>query len=93
MLWAWETTARYLFKGCHRVVLTIPMSQSVSDIVSLKAYRQGHQIVVEGIFIPCQESDTCRPQQTYEASAEPKSPSPLLTSVPCLPVSEKRVLS
>ena len=93
MLWAWETTARYLFKGCHRVVLTIPMSQNVSDIVSLTAYRRGHEIVVEGIFIPYQESDTSRPQQKCVASTEPKSPSPLLTSAPCPPVSERRVLS
>jgi len=92
-MWAWETTARYMFKGCRKMVLTIPMSQSVSDVVALKAYRQGHQIVVEGVFIPYQESDRCRPQQMYEASAEPKSPSALLTSPPCPQVSGKHVLS
>lgn len=93
MLWAWETTARYVFKSCHKMVLTIPMSEGVSEVFALKAYRQGHQIVVEGIFTPYQESDRCPPQQKYVASDEPTSPSPLLTSPPCQPVSGKRVLS
>lgn len=93
MLWAWETTARYVFKGCHKMVLTIPMSQGVSDVVALKAYRKGHEIVVEGIFTPYQESDRCPPQQKYEASDGQVSPSPLLTSRPYPPESGKHVLS
>ena len=92
-MWAWETTARYLFKGCRKMVLTIPMSQSVSDVVALRAYRQGTQIVVEGIFIPCQESDKYRPPQKCVASAVPDAPSALLTSPPCPQVSGKHVLS
>ena len=75
------------------MVLTIPMSQGVSDVIALKAYRDGHQIVVEGIFIPYQESDRCRPQQKYGASDGQVSPSPLLTSRPYPPESGKHVLS
>jgi hypothetical protein len=93
MLWAWETTARYLFKGCHRMVLTIPMSQGVSDIVSLKASIRGREIVVEGIFIPYPESDKSQPQQPYVASASPDAPCPLLTSPPYPSESGKRALS
>ena len=94
-MWAWETTARYLFKGCRKMVLTIPMSQSVSDVVALRAYRQGTQIVVEGVWMPtpCPESDTYRPPQKCVASAVPDAPSALLTSPPCPQVSGKRVLS
>ena len=54
MLWAWDTTARYMFKGCRKMILTIPMSQSVDDVIALTARvcRQSNKIVVEGVFVP-----------------------------------------
>ena len=94
MLWAWETTARYTFKTCHKMLLTIPMSQNVSDVVALKAYRRGHEIVVEGIWTtPYQESGMSQPQKPCGASAVPDAPCPLLTSHPYPPASGMRVLS
>ena len=94
-MWAWETTARYLFKGCRKMVVAIPMSQNISDVGALKAYRQGSQIIVEGVWIPtpCPETDTSQPQKPCVTSAVPSAPFPLLTSPPCPSVSERRVLS
>lgn len=95
MLWAWETTARYLFKGCRKMVLTIPMSQSVLDVGALKVYVKGRDIVVEGVWIPTlyQETDMSQPQPPYVASTSQDALSPLLTSPPYQPASERRVLS
>lgn len=92
-MFAWETTARYMFKGCRKMVLTIPMSQSVSDVVALKAYRAGNQIVVEGVFIPCPETDKSLLQKPCVASAGQDAPCPLMTSPPYPLESEKRALS
>jgi len=93
MLWAWETTARYVFKSCRKMTLTIPMSQSVLDVGALKVSLKGREIVVEGVFIPYQETDRYPPQQKYVASASQDAPSPLLTSGQHPPASGKHVLS
>ena len=59
MLWAWDTTARYMFKGCRKMVLTIPMSQSVDEVFALTARMcpEKNKIIVEGVFVPKVEKE------------------------------------
>ena len=97
MTFAWETTARYVFKGCYKMNLRIPMSQSVDMAAALKASycHKSKEIIIEGIWIPIPypEIGKFQPQKRYEALAVPDAPCPLLTSHPYPSESEKRVLS